>query len=217
MDAWLKRYPRRREIVRLFEDLSVTIRWFSEETKVNPNFYQLSNTSGVWIVPLIQRCLELIPTELDEIAEPGFEVQEVLRHALILFVQPIRRRFGIVTGSSHLRIQKLRGVLSQHLFEWGSFDTLLRWTLVSGGVEANTLEDQLWFAGVLATHPQFEGERCKDSTLKALRSFIWMDDVFEERVNRLTSQIVAVRAEALVLPMLRSDLLSPYRDNQLVS
>ena len=200
MELWLQRYPKRRKIVEIIRDLSVMVQWFEVEAAFDPYFYQPSNVSGRWIVPLAHRALDLIPEDIDAIAEDGFEMQEILRHAVTLFVQPIRRRFHIDTGPSEIRLRKLKGVLHRHLNNWAASETLLRWVIVAAGVEANKIEDQLWFAGVLATHRHFKHMQ-EDEHLMALQSFIWMDDVFEERMARFMSQVADIRDSAPIWPI----------------
>ena len=200
VEAWQWRFPQRQEIAEIIRDLSVTTQWFEVEAARDPYFYQPSNISGDWLVPMVHRCLDLILTDIDAIAEPGFELQETLRHVVVLFTQPIRRRFAINPGSSDLRVQKLRGILQRHLNDWDGFTPLLRWIVVAGGMEANRIEDQLWFAGILATHSHFQyiGE---SDHLESLRSFIWMNDVFEEGIARLMSQVAVIRDSLLIQPM----------------
>jgi hypothetical protein len=190
------RYPSAHFISGILKDLSVIIQWFEYETIKNIAFYRPSDVSGVWLVPLIHRCLDLIPTDPNYIDQSELTVLEALRHAIILFVQPIRRRFGINTGPPDLRIRKLKAVLQQPWSDWYGFEPLFRWIVVSAGMEAKSIEDQLWFAEILATHEPFQHTQIEEHAV-ALLSFIWKEDILCEPLARFMFQLAETKNASL--------------------
>ena len=195
----VRRYPSAIEITEIMKDLSVIIQWFDDETKLDPKFYLPSNISGIWLLPLAHRCLELIPSDSDEIEQSELMILEALRHATILFMQPIRRRFGVNPGPTDLRVRKLRAILQQSLDRWHGFEALFRWIVVAARMEARMIEDQLWFAGVLAMYEPFQ-QLEEEEHLNALRAFIWKEDVFEEPFADFMDQVNEIKISSPIWP-----------------
>ena len=194
----VRRYPSAHFLSQIVKDLSVIIQWFEYESKKDISFYQPSDVSGVWLVPLIHRCLDLIPNYPDCIISSELTVLEALRHATILFIQPIRRRFGINTGPPDLRIRKLKAVLiRQPWSDWHGFEPLFRWIVVSAGMEAKTIEDQLWFAEILASYEPFRRMESMEH-LVALYSFIWKEDILNEPMARFMSQLTEIKDASML-------------------
>ena len=97
----------------------------------------------------------------------------------------------INTGSLVTRIRKLKEILQRRLKNWTGMEPLFRWIVASAVLESTELEDQMWFARILANHPLFKNTSA-ETHIAGLRSFIWMEDVFEERVPRLVAQIMDI-------------------------
>lgn len=199
LNRLVRRYPSASAISEIVRDLSVITQWFEHETNTDPYFYQPSNISGIWLVPLVHRCLNLIPDAPDEIEQSELLMLEAVRHATILFMQPIRKRFGINTGSSDLRVRKLKAILQQNLAQWHGFEPLLRWMVVAARMEARMIEDQLWFAGILAMYEPFQ-QMEEDEHLDALRAFIWKEDVFEEPFADFMDQVNEIKNSSPMWP-----------------
>lgn len=194
MTAWTSRFPGNTAIADITRDLSIIIQFFQHQSDIDPSFYQPSDTSGVWLVPIIQRCLELIPNGSVEAHKHEFEMQEILRHAILLFVQPIRRKFGIFTGSSIGRLCKLKALLDQHQDDWDGLESLLCWVLASAYFESTLVADQEWFVEFMAASLYFRNVR-GDEIIAVLRSLIWIDDVFQGLAVSFTEQIAKIRAD----------------------
>ena len=149
------------------------------------------------------RCYDGFPSRFVNLRDVLTLLLTGFRHAIILFVQPIRRRFGIVTGSTDLRVGKMKDLLAQNLHRWEGMEQLLLWILVSGGIEATTVQDQLWFASIIATYPAFEDMDEREYVCQ-VRSFIWMDDIFEAPMFQLMAQVSEVKNAAPVWPIARA-------------
>lgn len=201
----VRRYPRTNNLSEVVRDLSVVTQYFDEEAKRNPDFYQPSDMSGLWLLPLIHRCLDQIPDESDPIEEPELTVFEAVRHATILFMQPIRKRFGVEPGPFDQRVRKLRGILQHSLGVWRGLEPLFRWIVVSGGIEAKSIDERMRFAALLATYEPFE-QMQEDEHLCGLRSFIWKEDVFEEPFADFMFQVEDIKLSAPIWPLPKSAL-----------
>lgn len=98
-------------------------------------------------------------------------MQEVLRHAIILFIQHIRRKFGIIVGGLEERLLKLKAAILECFLDWTDLEPMLRWALAAGAMEAINVDDKVWFAGQLATHPLLDNMPRND-LFSSLQSFI---------------------------------------------
>lgn len=188
LNSLLQKYPAARRIARIIKDLGVIIQWLNDESLKDSEFYQPSSISGKWLVPLVYRCLDLKPDETERPGDPEVQMLEILRHSVILFMQPIRRRFAINTGPLNLHILKLRCILETQSIEWQNLEPLLRWCIVSAGIEATTTEDQAWFATLLASHEAFQNVH-SDAHLRALPAFIWKEDILKDLVLHFLLQV----------------------------
>ena len=201
----VKQYPSTKALSEIVRDLSVVTQYFEHESKTDSYFYQPSNKSGDWLVPLVHRCLDLVPNDSDVTGQAELTVSEALRHATILFMQPVRRRFGINTGSSEQRVRKLKKILQQPLAVWHGFEALLRWIIVSASTEARAIEERLWLAGLLASYGPFQ-DSSRDDHMRSLRSFIWKEDVFEDPVADFLSQVEDIQLSSPIWPPSKSAL-----------
>lgn len=205
LDRLVGKFPDIKALSEIVRDLSLVIQFFEYKTKTDPYFYQPSNMSGNWLLPLIHRCLDLVPDDTDQLDHSELTVFEGLRHATILFMQPVRRHFGINTGSCDQRVRKLRTILQGSLAPWDGNEALLRWIIVAASAEAGKVEERLWFASLLASHEPFQ-ETTEDEHLRALRSFIWKEDVFEAPVADLMSQVEDIKLSSPIWPPSKSTL-----------
>ncbi|KAK4897098.1 hypothetical protein LTR27_004991 [Elasticomyces elasticus] len=183
--AWRERHQRA-GIAEIIEDVSVLMQWITAQAASDPTFYFDSDTSGSWISPIIHRCLQLAPLQLAPRSgqaehQAGAVMQEALRHACILFLHHVRRKFGIVVGDQPFRAVKMKHALEDCLHDWNGMEPMLRWVVVVGGLEATTEEDQTFFAGVLATHAGLTPP--DNDVLAALKRFIWFDDIPRTRIT----------------------------------
>ena len=200
----VRKYPRTKELSEIIRDLSIVVQYFDEETKKDPNYYQPSDTSGLWLLPLIHRCLDQIPIEPD-LKQPELVVLEALRHATILFMQPIRKRFGVDPGPFDQRVRELGAVLRFSSSIWRGLEPLFRWIVLAGGIEAKAIEERVRFAAMLATYEPFQ-EMHQDEHLRALRSFIWKQDIFEEPFADYMSLVEDIKLCAPMWPPSKSAL-----------
>lgn len=201
------KYPTTKPLSEIVRDLSLVVQFFEYKTKTDPYFYQPSNMSGNWLLPLVHRCLDLVPDDTSRMDHSELMVFEALRHATILFMQPVRRRFGINTGSCDQRVHKLRTILQESLALWDGNEALLRWIIVAASTEASAIEERLWFAAFLAAHEPFL-ETSEDEHLTALRSFIWKVDVFAVPVAEFLSQVEEIKLNSPIWPPSKSALRS---------
>lgn len=206
------KYPRTEALCDIMRDLSIIVQYFDDEAKKDVKFYRLSDLRGLWDMPLVHRCLDQIPVDLifDEIdltRQPELILVEGLRHAIILFIEPIRKRLGGEPGPSDQRSRELGSLLrdSLPLDLWHGFEELFRWIIVAGSVAAKAIGDRVMFAALLATYQPFQAMR-EDEHMHALRSFIWNEDIFEEPVADLMIQVEDIKLSAPMWPPPRSNL-----------
>jgi hypothetical protein len=201
----VKLYPSTKVLAEIVRDLSVVIQYFKHETKTDSYFYHPSDMSGNWLAPLVHRCLDLIPDDSNLPEEAELAVSEALRHATILFMQPVRRRFGINTGSSEQRVHRLRTILQRPSSVWHGIEALWRWIIVSASTETEAIDEQLWLAGLMAGFESFQDLR-RDDHMQALRSFIWKEDIFEDPVADFMSLVEDIQESLPSWPPLKSSL-----------
>ena len=183
---WVDRFPGQSQIASIVRDMSIFAQWVEDESAKDPAFYHRSDLSGAWVVPLIHRCLQLIPVDTATGEQPASSMQESLRHACILFVQNFRRKFGIVIANVDDRVARLRVALTACMDHWAGIEDMLRWVVVTGGLEANP-NDQAWFASVLATRPGLQENDV--GLIQATKRFIWFRDIPRTRVANLLSLV----------------------------
>lgn len=199
----VRKYPTTKELSEIIRDLSVIVQYFEEETMKDPNFYQPFDISGLWLLPLIYRCLGEIPYKPDK--QPELIVFEALRHATILFIQPIQKRFGVEPRLFDQRVRELRAVLRHSSSIWRGLEPLFRWIVIAGGIEAKAIEERISFAALLATYEPFQ-EMQEEEHLHALRLFIWKEDVFEEPFADFMSKVEDIKLSAPMWPPPKSAL-----------
>lgn len=215
----LHHYPQLRPLALILKDVSRLTQFININAEREPDFFAPKvqrSSSGTWVMPFMHQLLALKPdvstTEKkgeDEENETKSSldngntetlVHEALRHAIILFLQPMRRKFGIVTDiSSAIHIRALREILASGPFDntpscpLALLPILHQWLLASGGMEAETVEDQRWFAGRLAALPGFRNARERDSEFGVeVRGFVWVDAIHDGRFGRMVWQVLEV-------------------------
>lgn len=205
----LQRHPECRNVVSILKDISRLSQWITYQAARNPDFFTPKSKwcdSGVWILPFTHELLECKtvtpPTESSPsrtmaadnegpnepiaitTATAPTPILASLRHALILYLQPIRRKFGILTDvSSAVHLSSLRETLlsTRDSSLWHDLPTTLQWILAVGGMEA---EDGHWYAAQLAELRAFREAR--DAEFGAgIRGFVWVDEVHDERLGRV--------------------------------
>jgi hypothetical protein len=103
--SWIREFPERPEVICIFADLDCTTSWLAEQSKIKEStFWTQLDVDALCIIPLLHRCLELSTSiagsEPSDTSSCVFETgdlafQEALRCAILLFLAPIRRCFGL--------------------------------------------------------------------------------------------------------------------------
>lgn len=147
------------EAIAILADLDSTVLWLTRELE--------SSKGGVWLnvsvdamrlLPLVHRCLCLcVPADnalcipLDgNVLRPKIDqcFSDAVRHAIILFLAPIRRHFGPPAGGTELHVNRITEALERCLDHPSALrlQKLIFWMLAVAAVEACTLAlDARWF------------------------------------------------------------------------
>jgi hypothetical protein len=116
-----------------------------------------------YITPVMHECLSLAPQRGNLYAamdtdgpldltsqERRLAMQEALRHSIVLFVDPLYRKFNAATRGTELRLRKLLHTLRICFDSWTHARLLLLWIMVVGGTESHAASYRDRFATLIA-------------------------------------------------------------------
>jgi hypothetical protein len=102
-------------ILQLFTEVAKFIALWAQMTPTSPALWKDHCSAGMYLEPLMYRLLSLSIS-----APPDNEItalQEVLRLALLLFLAPVQRKFGIRIVRTEIQVGKLLALLQEQ--DWG--------------------------------------------------------------------------------------------------
>ncbi|KAK0104801.1 hypothetical protein ONS95_005069 [Cadophora gregata] len=199
---WANAIPRDHLLTKGFDDLLRAINYTKIKTAHNEDWIEVKFIV-FWIDPIVHNVLGQGP-ETQPSDGPSI-VQETTRIGLILFLFKLRRVCGQLGVSTIFFIKKLKSLASTMAWKtlWNSSEPLLLWVLFVGMLEAWGTEDQEWYAETAAMAAHWMGMKSWDGALEAVKSFPWVDGLFEDECERCKPRFQGIMGN------LEQDLYSP--------
>lgn len=228
LQAWQRAFPSRTEVCQVLEDLSAVLDYTDSEAKHrgfagrnpgtggtpmapeadNKGFPDWDSLVREWLLPIITEAQLLLPTEPNPTADQAVDhqMQECLRHTIILAVSAAVRRFGFVMKGIELRVTSVKALLAPTLSIWKALglEPMLEWVLLTAGIECTSYpEEQEWFAGQLAARlEETDGSYAAVETamLRPVQGFMNLEHVLAaESFVRLVDLVQAIVTRKAVL------------------
>lgn len=197
LSAWAREFPGESTAIDIFADLELVMMWVSGQLIVHgSDFWSRADTANSWLLPLIHRCLQLAGRDAVNSNQRPFE--HALRHAIILFLAPFRRCFGIPATGMDIHLSKLISALRQ-CFEHGAASRLwkmLLWMMVVGGLEGCNLGwDVSWlFARIFdgcAVIGLKEYEDVREAVCYTVHQMVWLDEALSPALDLMMERFRA--------------------------
>jgi hypothetical protein len=193
LSSWAEQFPAQQVVIDYFIDLDRTFSWLSGQ--IGPQSvtsWTNLDVDASCMLPLLHRCLQLSRRSAsglvikDEVASPGprdKHFQEALRHAIILFLAPIRRYLGLPALGTYIHIRKLISAheLCLHQHAALKLQGIMFWMLVVGALETRSLRrDARWFFSHIADCCTIMGakrfENIREAVKFAMNQLIWLEE-----------------------------------------
>jgi len=101
--------------------------------------------AGNLIIGLVHRLLN--SQSAVNMEDPGTIFKEATRIALLLFLAPVRRRFGLHPLNIKVHVQKLKGLLQKDNADWTPLGDLRTWIVAMAVLEAVEDPELSWLVG----------------------------------------------------------------------
>lgn len=202
--SWTRVFPAQQTIIEIFRDLQHVVCWLSASSSKDPEIWKRPPVCAIWLMPLLHRCLMLSGISVaDEprgeerkTPQPDEAFKNALRHAIVLFIAPIRRCFGPPAGSTELHVAKLTLALDQCLKQpvCRTLNKLVLWMLVSGGMEAGIVGTRVaWFASEIVDRCKLAGksryDEVREFTTRTVVRLVWLDEVMRPGFELLMGHV----------------------------
>ena len=209
LSVWTQELPAQRAIIDIFLDLDARVKWLSEQGVTHHGSLRArSDLDASYLVPLLHRCLQLsgrsalrlqAAEDEDSISCRRHDAfHEALRHAIILFLAPIRRYFGPPAGGTELHIMMLTSALELCLAHRAALDLgqLILWMVVVGGMEACSLgQDASWFFSRVVDCCTILGatryEDVKRTVEHTMSQLIWLEEAMSSALALMMGELQA--------------------------
>ena len=215
LNSWQTEFPDYSAAIEIFGDLDCTISWLSEQTSAKDGSFwtQLDvdalclDIDAFCLLPLIHRCLQLSSTAADGVdcnarsitdIHIGQTYQEALRHAIVIFISPIRRCFGLPALGTDLQLTKL--IRSLQACQLGharpELEQVAMWILIVGAWEASRLGRDTGFFFFHILHGiTAVGVRSFDEVRAiiegSLHELVWLDEVMSPTYKVMMTELQA--------------------------
>ena len=202
---WTQEFPDSLPAIHIWLDLDSRLEHlrdrFAEEGE---DLWGHSEVDLLELVPLVHRCLRLSGTMMTEVkseedcdtTSAGHIFQNALRHAIILFLAPIRRKFGHPAAGLDLHVSRLMSALRDCLDQPAALLTqpILFWMLVAGALEAcNLARDECWFFSRILDCCTIMGAKTfadvKRVTLFSRTQLVWLDEAMDSNLASMLEKI----------------------------
>lgn len=206
--TWIEEFPDQHEVINIFLDLDTMITWLIKQLNLlKMDLWRQPGLDAARLMPLIYRCVELgerrageCPRQHAETAtrHPDEAFKHALRHAIILFLAPIRRKFGPPASGTDLHLSKLisafRTCLAHPVIL--KFQPLCFWMLLVGAMEACHLQrecDENWFftrilnCCIIVSGTSFE--KVELLVKHSMAEMIWFEAAVEEEVKSMMEEL----------------------------
>lgn len=145
--------PGASEAIAILADLEYSVFWLAREVESDHgDFWSNASVDAMRLVPLIHRCLCLSPNDALAASIDGHSVDQcfsdAIRHTIVLFLAPIRRRFGPPASGTELYVNHIKDAIQRCCDHQSALklQKLLFWIIAVAAVEACTLAlNASWF------------------------------------------------------------------------
>ena len=145
--------PGASEAIAILADLEYSVFWLAREVESDHgDFWSNASVDAMRLVPLIHRCLCLSPNDALAASIDGHSVDQcfsdAIRHTIVLFLAPIRRRFGPPASGTELYVNHAKDAIQRCCDHQSALklQKLLFWIIAVAAVEACTLAlNASWF------------------------------------------------------------------------
>lgn len=143
---------------------------------------------GLMINPVVPKLLS-VPRYVngDDITSV---MHEACRIATLLYLDELRRQFGVYPVPTELRVAKLMTLLTLRAASWRPFQRLLLWVLVIGGINSLTSLSSSWFAHAIGAIYQELGLSSWKAASVSLAGLPWNEHVFAAKYASLRSHMI---------------------------
>ncbi|CZR67426.1 uncharacterized protein PAC_17325 [Phialocephala subalpina] len=179
---WREIFPPNHPMMSVFDELQHAVEVAKLKAMRNQQ-WRIVNFVIFRMYPTIHRLLSM---GLDPDPDDQWSiVQEASRLGILLFMGEIRRKCGALGVSTRLYITKLK-VFMEGLgstIDWTSANMLLLWVMFFALLESWKLPEQDWYVESMHAVMARTTLRSWDAVLERVKSFLWVDDIYDERVE----------------------------------
>jgi hypothetical protein len=143
---------------------------------------------GLMINPVVQKLIS-VPRYVngDDITSV---MHEACRIAALLYLDELRRQFGVYPVPTGLRVVKLMTLLTLRAASWRPFQRLLLWMLVIGGINSLTSPSSSWFVHAIGAIYQELRLSSWKAASTSLAGLPWNEYVFAAKYASLCSFMI---------------------------
>lgn len=187
---WKHIFPDGHLMIDVFDQLrSATELAHSKATK--DQSWKVVNFVLTRMYPIVHR-LMIFESEIDPSDYWGI-IQEATRLGIFLFLGEIRRQCGALGVSTTLFVAKVKSFMSimGDTIDWRPCHPLLLWILFFGTLESWGLPEQVWFVETVLSIAKSMDIRSWDGIVEAVKSFLWVDNIYDEKVEIIGAHLIA--------------------------
>ena len=199
-------FPDQRAVLQVFGNLATMVTWMRARCELRSGeLWKRPDKHIGWVAVLMHQGMELSPRTplgghaqctIVESDRGGQAFRCALRSAILLFIAPVRRRFGTPVDGTEWHLGQLKFAL-QRCFKHSAASRLhdiLLWMLIVGGIEAATKDtDVRWFCTrIISSCGDFGAadlDSVRDKVECALSGLVWLEELRESGLELLMERI----------------------------
>lgn len=192
---WRQIFPPGHAMISIFDEMEYVIRVIGFKRSTNQE-WRIAHFAIVRMYPIVHRLLNL---GLDPDPNDQWSiVQEASRLGILLFLGEIRRRCGVLGVSTKLYVIKLKVYMAGlgSTIDWTSANLLLLWIMFFGLLESWKMPEQNWYVESVHAVMARTTLRTWDSVVEKVKSFLWVDDIYDEKIEIFRSIVSTGSLEA---------------------
>lgn len=234
LETWQRAFPSRTEVCTVLSDLDAVLKFTNDAAKQGGQPWSGAwmgspdalNEKGFphwdllvreWLIPIITEAQLLLPVDRrDQSQAVDHQMQEALRHSIVLTISAATRRFGLGMKGIEVRVTDVKTLLFPTLPIWKALglEIMLLWILLTAGIEsANYADEQRWFAEQIAARlEKTDGSYAavEAAILRPVRGFISLEHILAaEGFILLVDMVQALVTKRALPPPLRAPVHMP--------
>lgn len=208
LSTWACALPAQIAVIKVFADLGATVEWLSEQfAAYQPESSWASvQLDAVYILPLCHHCLSLSQNSGIDCCTGGNDASadeggrcftDALRHAIVVFLAPVRRRMGLPAPGTSLHLNNLSAALRMCLDHPATLilGEVIFWMFVAGAMEVCALkQDPSWFFERIVDACTPLGLRGYDSvrqfTVHAVTQSVWFEEALSPNFELMMAELM---------------------------